>query len=74
MENNLYNNYLEDCLEHLIDQSIEAREKSDSTKKPFDQGFSFAYYEILNFLLNQAEVFEIKDELKEKIKSFSPSF
>lgn len=73
MENNSYKYFVEDCLEHLIDRSIEAREKSDSTKEPFDQGVSFAYYEILNYLLFQAEVFEIKEELKEKIKTFSPS-
>ncbi|MEW6773872.1 MAG: hypothetical protein AB1304_07725 [Bacteroidota bacterium] len=71
--NNPYKNYLEDCLEQLIDRSIEVRERSNETKDPFEQGRYFAYYEILVFLLNQAEVFEIKDELKEKIKTFFPS-
>lgn len=68
-----YKNYLEDCLETLIQRSIECREKSEKTTDPFDQGKSFAYYEILDFLLNQAEIFEIRDEFKERIKSFSPS-
>ena len=70
---NTYKNYLEDCLEQLIDRSIEARKKSNSTKDAFDKGHSLAYYEVVQFLLSQAEVFEIKKELKEKIKTFNPS-
>ena len=73
MENVNYKYYLEDCLEHLIDNSIEAKKKADSTKDPFDQGRSFGYYEALDFLLNQAEVFGIKEDFKEKIRLFIPS-
>lgn len=70
---NTYKDYLEDCLDQLIDRGIEAREKSNLTKDDFDKGRSLGYYEVVDFLLNQAEIFGIKQELKEKIKTFSPS-
>ncbi len=71
---NSYKNYLEDCLEHLIDRSIEAKVKADETNDAFDQGLSFGYYEVLSHLLAQSEIFEIKETFKEKIKTFSPAF
>jgi hypothetical protein len=66
--------YVEDCLEILIERSLEAIEIADKSKTPFDQGRSLAYFEVLNTLLNQAEVFEIKDGLKESVRNYSPHF
>jgi hypothetical protein len=72
--NNKFKNYLEDCLMVLIERSIEARENTESTESDFDKGRSFGYYKVLEFLLNQAEIFDIKEDLKERIKTFIPSF
>ncbi|MFH2096545.1 MAG: hypothetical protein ABIJ16_12620 [Bacteroidota bacterium] len=66
--------YIEDCIEELISRSIKETKNADESDNEFDKGKSFAYYEILNFLLNQADVFQIKEELKESIRDFSPSF
>lgn len=73
MENN-YKNYLDDCLLAIIEKNKEARNEAERTKEPFAEGKSFAYYEVLDFLLNQAEIFEIINELKTEIKNHSPSF
>lgn len=73
MENS-YKNYLEDCLISLIERNKELKQKAEETKCTFDEGKSFGYYEALDFLLNQAEIFEIKKELKPEIRDYSPSF
>lgn len=73
MENS-YKNYLEDCLISLIEKNKELRQKAEETKSAFDEGKSFGYYEALDFLLNQAEIFEIKKEFKPEIRDYSPSF
>ena len=72
MEN--YKYYIEDVLEELINRSLNALNKAKETNSEFDNGVSFGYYEVLNYLLNQAEIFEIKDKLKSEIKNFDPSF
>jgi hypothetical protein len=63
--------YIEDCLDELIDRAEEARKERDNDNTEFNQGRSLGYDEVLSFLIKQAEVFGIKEALKEKIKSFS---
>ena len=62
--------YLEDCLQELIERAKESAQKSDSSNSDFDKGHSLAYNEAISFLINQTEIFEIKNELCEKLKSF----
>jgi hypothetical protein len=71
---NKYANYVEECLEILIERSKEKVEKAKKTKDEFDSGLAFGYYSILSLLLSQAEIFEIKNELKESIRNFNPYF
>lgn len=65
----IYKNYTEDCLDEIIERyknSLHDLEIND-----FNNGVSFAYSEILSYLLNQADAFNIKTEMKDKIKNFN---
>ena len=72
MSNTSYKNYLEDCLEELIEKANNAKKNAMSKKSEFSQGVSYGHYVTISFLINQAEVFGIKDELKPVIRNFDP--
>lgn len=63
-----YLNYLIDSLRNIIDRSI----KVDPTKDEFNKGVQFGYYEVLSHLFNQAENFDILEDLGEYLKNFNP--
>ena len=72
METNKYKNYLEDCLEELLQRAEEAKITADNSNVDFDKGRWLGYYEAMTYLLSQTEVFEIKDDLKESIREHNP--
>ena len=69
-----YKNYIEDCLEGLIDRATDANHECENNPTDFNKGISIAYYNVLNFLLGQAEVFEIKNKLKKNIIEYVPYY
>lgn len=69
---NSFKNYLEDCLQELVERATQSNLAASKTKEDFEQGRSMAYYEVISYLIEQAEVFDIKKELSDKIRSFNP--
>ena len=61
-----YRNYIEDCLEELVERLDEAQMNKEGGD--FELGRAFAYLEVLSFLVNQAEVFQIKGDFKDKLE------
>lgn len=75
MDNDTFKNYVEDCLDILIERAEEANQKAkEKNSTDFDKGRSFGYYETLNFLINQAELFHIKSVLKKKVREYEPYY
>ena len=81
-----YKGYVIDCLFELIERALDARKTAESSRSKknestnFESGRALAYYEVISYLLNQTDAFEIKkDILKEKnlvlakiLKNFDP--
>lgn len=72
VESNNYKNYLEDCLEVLLERAKEASDEAHNTNTDFDKGRALGYYETLTYLLNQLEFFQIKVEMIGSIKEHLP--
>lgn len=62
-------NYIESCLEEILERANEANFTSKNDMTEFQKGYSLAYNEIITYLLNQTDVFQIKNELSNKIQN-----
>ena len=64
--NNEYLNYLNDVLKNLIERALAIKAGSEE----FNKGVQFGYYECISHLLNQAEIFDIKENLDQVLQDF----
>ncbi len=60
--------YIENCVEEILERTIEASTNSQENKTEFQIGYTLAYNEVITFLLNQADIFQIKNDLSNKIQ------
>jgi hypothetical protein len=67
---NIYKIYIEECIEELIDRLENSKHMANATGDIFENGKAFAYNNVANFLIMEAQRFGIKDGLTEKIKTF----
>jgi len=64
---NSYIYYLNDTIRQLIDLAKEVKETDD-----YNQGILYGYYASISRLLNQAEAFDIIENLDKDIQNFKP--
>lgn len=67
MDNEQYINYLNDSLKNIIDSAINIEIKDD-----FSNGIKQGYYEAISHLINQSDIFEIKNNLDKYLQNFDP--
>jgi hypothetical protein len=65
-----FKNYIDYCLNELIEREKEATDNAINGTQDFQNGYSLAYKEVITFLVNQADTFQIKHELSEVIRDF----
>ena len=59
-QNEVFKNYLQDTLQLIVGDALEAKKKSMEAKDDFNDGRRLAYYEVVSTLVNQANSFEIE--------------
>lgn len=67
-----YKNYIDDCIKELIERATESKKAVKENKDDFKLGYNMAYYEVVSYLIAQAEAFNIRNSLSKEIQNVSP--